>query len=358
MSAETAITFTRAASSYWWSVHPRVRGEVERLCRRAGAIPQVRLRAIALGALSDKRSNIDGAAAFAAFAPAAHRAAVVRAQVSFQALYDYLDTLTEQPHHDPVLNSRRLHGALSAALDPSARGGASRGGAYYAHNSERDDGGYLQDTVESCQAALRTLPGYPLVRESAMRLGAHIVAYQSFNVTDARGSRAELARWATARTPPRSGLRWWETAAAAGSSLGLFALVTMAARPDTSAAGALAVERAYFPWIGALHSLLDSLIDRAEDEASGQHALVENYDSAAEMAARLRLLAVQSRRRAHALPDAAQHAAILASMASLYLAEPQASDPPACRARSEVLAALGPLAAPAMTVMRLRRLAL
>ncbi|HEY5342264.1 MAG TPA: DUF2600 family protein [Solirubrobacteraceae bacterium] len=353
MSLDTAITLTRATPVYWGSVYPRVHRELADQRRRAAAIPQARLRTIALGVLDSKRSNIDGAAAFAVFAPRAHRGAVIRAQVAFQSLYDYLDTLTEQPHPDPVLNSRRLHSALTAALDPVAQTAA-----YYAHLPDGDDGGYLEGTVERCRLALHALPSYAAVRGSACRLGTQIVDYQSFNVADAHGPQAMFARWAQERTPSGSGLRWWETAASAGSSLGLFALIAMAAQPGVREADALAIEQAYFPWIGALHSLLDSLIDLAEDRASGQRSLIEHYRDADEIASRLGLLARESRRRAADLMNADRHLAVLAAMASLYLAERDANRPYARAARREVLAVLGAPAASAMLVARLRRLAL
>jgi tetraprenyl-beta-curcumene synthase len=353
MSAATAITFMRAAPTYWGSVYPRVRREIECQRQRAVAIPDPELRRIALSVLHTKRANIDGAAAFAAFVPRRHRAAVIRAQVAFQSLYDYLDVLTERPHDDPVRNSRQLHGALTAALDPSAQGGD-----YRAHQAANEDGGYLQDTVERCQAALSALPGYAAVQPSAARLGAHIVEYQSFNVTDASGPREALAQWAGERKPRGSDLRWWETAAAAGSSLGLFALIAMAAQRRPSADEALAVENAYFPWVGALHSLLDSLIDLDEDRESGQPALIAHYGAAEGATAGLRRLAEESRRRVATLPHADRHALMLASMAAIYLVEPRAGDPHACAARGAVLSALGTQAVATMAVMRLRRLAL
>jgi tetraprenyl-beta-curcumene synthase len=351
MSFDTAITLARATPTYWCSVYPRVRSELADQRRRAAAIPCAALRAVALEVLDSKRANIDGAAAFAVFAPRARRPAVIRAQVAFQSLYDYLDTLAERPHPDPVLESRRLHGALTAALDPCASDGA-----YDAQPDE--DGGYVQGTVKRCRAALRALPGYPAVRAPAARFGAQIVDYQSFNVSREPGPQAQFARWASQLTPPGYGLRWWETAASAGSSLGLFALIAMAAQPDVSVADALAVENAYFPWIGALHSLLDSLIDLDEDRAGGQRALIENYADAGEVAWRLRGLAAESRRRAAALSHSDHHLLMLAAMASLYLAEPQAQDPHARAARRAVLRALGAPAITAMAVMRLRRAAL
>ena len=353
MSFDTAIALTRATPVYWGSVYPRVRRELADQRRRAAAIPDAPLRAVALGVLEHKRSNIDGAAAFAVFAPRARRGAAIRAQVAFQSLYDYLDVLAERRHSDPVGNSRRLHGALMAALDPRAPERADD-----APLDADEDGGYVQGTVERCRSALRALPGYPAVRAPAARLGAQIVDYQSFNVSAQPGPQAQFARWALELTPPGAGLRWWETAASAGSSLGLFALIAMAAQPDVSVADALAVERAYFPWIGALHSLLDSLIDLDEDRASGQRALIENYADAGETACRLRLLADESRRHACALSHSDRHLLMLAAMASLYLAEPQAQDPHARAARRAVLRALGAPAFAAMAVMRLRRAAL
>jgi tetraprenyl-beta-curcumene synthase len=349
MSFDTATTLARAMPTYWCSVYPQVRRELADQRRRAAAIPTASLRAVALEVLDSKRPNIDGAAAFASFAPRARRPAVIRAQVSFQSLYEYLDALAEQRHPDPVLESRRLHGALTAALDPCAPD---------APGDDREDGGYVQGTVKRCRAALRALPGYPAVRAPAARFGAQIVDYQSFNVSREPGPQAQFARWASELTPPGCGLRWWETAASAGSSLGLFALIAMAAQPGVSSEQALAVERAYFPWIGALHSLLDSLIDLSEDRASGQRALIENYTDAGEIAWRLRLLAQESRRRAAALEHSDRHLLMLAAMASLYLTEPQAQDPHARAARRAVLRALGAPAITAMAVTRLRRAAL
>ena len=358
MSAATAIAFARAAPCYWGSVYPQVRREVARQRDLAGAIGSPMLRETALATLQAKRANIDGAAAFAAFVPRARRAPVVRAQVAFQALYDYLDVLAEQPHCDPVANSRLLHGALLQALDPHGAHpapGGDGGDAYREHPAVHGDGGYLQGTVSRCQAALRELPGYAAVQPSAARLGGCIVEYQTHNLPGAGG---ELARWATAQTPPGSGLAWWETAASAGSSLGVLALIAMASQPDASEHEAVSVEGAYFPWVGALHSLLDSLIDLEEDRASGQPVLIANYGSRKDTAAGLRRLAEESRRRTASLAHGERHLLLLAAMASLYLAEREASAPHARPARRGVLGALGGPGLAAMAVMRVRRAAL
>jgi hypothetical protein len=83
-----------------------------------------------------------------------------------------------------------------------------------------------------------------LVRRAAER----IAAYQGLNHTD--NLRAGLARWGLAQTPPASSLAWWEICAAGASSLDALALISAAANPDLSSQDALAIDHAYFPWIG------------------------------------------------------------------------------------------------------------
>ena len=89
--------------------------------------------------------------------------------------------------------------------------------------------------------------------------------FQSLNLGERQGSRRALERWGREQTPAGCGLSWWETAAAGGSSLGVHVLIGLAADPRLDPLEPAAVERAYFPWIGALHSLLDSVVDVAED---------------------------------------------------------------------------------------------
>ncbi len=112
---------------------------------------------------------------------------------------------------------------------------------------------------------------------------------------------------------------------------------------------------AYFPWVGALHTLLDSLVDRQEDAAAGQRSLLDYYSSPQEAAARLGLLAAESRKRIRTLPSSRQHMLLLAGMASHYLSTPEAARPDALLTARSVLKTIGGLAAPTMLVMVARR---
>ncbi|HWX46338.1 MAG TPA: DUF2600 family protein [Solirubrobacteraceae bacterium] len=346
----TAVAFATAAQRYWLSVFPRVHRELGQWQRRAGAIPDQTLRRTALAVQRSKRGNVEGSAAFAAFAPRVHRPAVIRAQLAFQAIYDYVDTLAEQPHGDPILNARQLHGALLTALDPAAPHLD-----YYTHHPQSQDAGYLQTVIDACRATLRTLPSYSPVARPARNLARRIVTYQSLNLTKVQGSHHALARWASHATPPQAGLRWWETAASAGSSLGIFALIETAAQSTIQPEHPSAIEHAYFPWIGALHSLLDSLIDGPEDMATGQHNLIEHYASPNEIAVRMCALATESADRARGLRDGLQHTLILAGMTSHYLSAREARLPHAELTKAYVLGALGGLTGPTMLVLRIRR---
>ena len=373
-----AATFARAALVYWTDVFPRVCLHIARWGRLARRIPDPVLRRLAFEALA-KRGNIEGAAAFAAFAPRAHRGEVARATSAFQAAYNLLDMLGEQPSADPVRDGRRLHEALLFALTPpgpdangaehaesSARaaagaephpgeGATARAIDWYEHHPQREDGGYLDALLHECRSSVAALPSYATAASSARAAAARIVAFQSLNLSEAQGNHEALERWALQATPAGSGLQWWETAAAAGSSLGVHALIAAAAAERLDASEVSALSDAYFPWIGCLHSLLDNLIDKHEDEAAGHRSLVEYYGPLG-AAQRMRWLATEAARAAHELPHSRRHVAMLAAMIGNYLSTAEAHGPELAPVSEAVLETVGELQRPTMFVFKLRRL--
>ncbi|HTU80022.1 MAG TPA: DUF2600 family protein [Solirubrobacteraceae bacterium] len=349
----SAYAFTLAARRYWLSVFPSFVCELRRWQARAREIEDPVLRDLALDAQRAKRRSLEGAVAFAAFVPRSAQRTVVTALASYQVIFDYLDTLSEQPNADPIKNGHQLHQALLSALEPRRVRFD-----YYAHHRQRGDGGYLEALVEACRAALANLPSYSVILSPVRRAAERVVTYQSLNHGDANHSHDAFARWADAETMPATGLRWWETGAAAGSSLGVLAMIGAMADPTLTERDTAALAEAYYPWIGALHTLLDGLIDHHEDTCvPGQRSLLDYYVSPAEAAARLEMIATQAVRRARRLPHAYSHSLILAAMASLYLSDPQALRPDARLAKKRVLATMGELAAPTMAVLRARRAA-
>ncbi len=346
-----AADFACTARRYWLAVFPRVAREVCLRRRRAAGIPDPVLRSFALEALDGKRGNLEGAAAFAALVPSSSRPFVVRALVACQAICDYLDLLSEQPSGDPVANGYRLHEALIVA---TTRGEPHRD--YYIHHPCGEDGGYLRMLVDVARASLSALPSLPSIGEPIARAAERIARYQSFNHGDARGSYEPFERWAAQATAPQTGMRPWETAAGAGSTLTVLALIASAADPQIGMFEAREIENAYFPWIGSLHSLLDSLVDHDEDLAIEGRALMGYYASPLDAATRMRTIASEALRRAVALPCGRRHALIVAAMASFYICEIHRSVSPHARlVAPSVLEAIGGLAAPTMAILGARR---
>jgi tetraprenyl-beta-curcumene synthase len=332
-------------------VFPRVLREVHRRRMLATRIPDPALRRFALEALERKHGNLEGAAAFAALVPRANRPMVVRALVACQAICDYLDLLSEQPSRDPIANGYRLHEALIVATTP---GEPHRD--YYAYHPHGEDGGYLKALIDGARSALSALPSLCSVVDPLGLATERIAVYQSFNHGDAQGSYEPFERWAAQTTNPHTGLRPWETAAGAGSTLAIFALIAAAADPRLRFSAASEVESAYFPWIGSLHSLLDSLVDHEEDIASEGRALVGYYSSPRDAAHRMGVIAREAMGRVRALPDGRRHALILAAMASFYLCELRSSTSlHAQLAAASVLDAIGGLAVPTMAILAARR---
>jgi tetraprenyl-beta-curcumene synthase len=357
-------------------VLPHVARERAHWRELAAAIPNPRLRRHALRSLG-KRGNIEGAALFATLVPSAHRRSTVRALVAYQTAYNYLDALSELPSPDPVANGRRLHQALLTALRPGAghpdyyaynpdggsgsgAGGASDGGGADGGSGGSyggaSDGGYLAAIVDACADALAALPSFPAIAPAARAAAARIVDFQALNLAEAQGGHDGLGRWAGAQTPAGSGLGWWETAAAAGSSLAVHALITAAAKPAVRPSEVVAIERVYFPWAGALHSLLDSLVDRGEDHERGQRSLLDYYGSPAQEADRLALLAKRAVGVAAELPDRHAHRVIVTAMCSYYLSAPRCDTAEGRSVAGALAEALGSPLRVAVLMFRVRRL--
>ncbi len=318
---------------------------------RAGEIPDANLRRTAAEALA-KRGNIEGAALFATLSPARERRSVVRALVAFQTAYNYLDALSEQPSESPLTNTDQLHQALLTALHPRAPHPD-----YYAHNPHRDDGGYLLALLDTCAGVLAALPSYPAVAAAAREAAARILDFQTLNLSDAHGGHDALERWAIEATPAGSGLVWWETAAAAGSSLSVHALIAAAATPELDSWEAREIDRVYFPSAGALHSLLDSLVDRREDLEGGRRCLLDYYGSNAYAAAQLAGLAMRARDATERLAHPHAHRVILTAMGSYYLSAPECDTAEGQAITRSVTRIMGPALTVATAMFRARRLA-
>jgi tetraprenyl-beta-curcumene synthase len=308
------------------------------------------LRKAALDAILTKRDILEGAVAFAVLAPPGMQRVVVRAITAFELAFDYLDTLMEMPNPDPIANTYRLGQALLAVFQPDLAHPA-----YYEHHSCGDDAGYLVRLVDTCRATIKELPSYAVTAGAATRALAQIVRYQSLNHRPSHSSNDAFAIWAGTQSAPELGLHWWETGAAVGSQLVVLALIASAADPATQPERVAAVERAYFPWIGALSTLLDSVVDQQADRDGDQQSLVDHYGSPQIAAERMRMITLKAVDAVSELPDAEHHRLILAGMAAFFHSTPQAATPEVSMVTRVVFEAMGTRATPAFLLLRARR---
>lgn len=323
----------RALALYRRRVLPRVRRELAAWREVAAALPDGETRSAALSAIDEKGLNVEATAVFATLAPRRGRATATRAMVALQVAIDYLDSLGEQPAADPLAEGLRQHGALTAPTPP--------------------DDSYLAELVNAYGTDLATLPAAATVAATFERALARCGEGQAHTHAAEHGDRAALETWARGRGA--DAYRWWEIAAGASSSVAAHALVAAAADPRTSAAEAELIDAAYNPSVGALTVLLDDLIDRDEDAASGAHNYLAYYADGAEAAERLAAIARLARAGMAPLRHPHRHAAILAGVAGFYLSDAAAETAYAAPARDRLLAAAGPAVRPIVALMRRRR---
>ena len=323
---------------------------MRRWTERALAIDDPALRELALGKLTGEALVVEGAAAFAIFAAPAHRADVVRAAIAYEILYDVVDAIGEAPSPDPLAHNRAVHAALLDALTPEA---PLRHRVLTPSGTE-DGSCYLALLVRKCREALLRLPAHRLVLPGLQRFAARAAEAQSLNHAGAADGHRALADWAAAQPVPDC-FWWWEVAAAAGDPLGVFALMGVAGDPRLRACEAEAIEQAYFPWIGALVWLMESLVDQREDLRSGNHSYVGHYLSPEHAAARMANIAARAAAAAAALRRGSSHVVLLAGVASLYLSDPRASAQEAAAGALAIQRTLGWPLSTLRVVMCLRR---
>jgi tetraprenyl-beta-curcumene synthase len=334
---------------YWLRILPVARREIRRWKARAGAIPDVTLRTYALDTLRTEAMNAEAAAVFATLVPRRHRADAIRLLVAFQVMYDYLDTVGEEEVCDPLRHGFQLHRALSSALDPAAPPVD-----YYRYRAACDDGGYLDNLVAACRGHLAALPTLDAVLPVARRAARRCGDGQSYTHAAIRDGPGRLAAWAT-RQERSTGFLWWELAAGAISSVGLYALLAAAADPRTTTAQAELIDAAYFPPICALSALLDSLIDRARDVESRDHNTFRHYPTAELATERLTVIAGRADEAVGHLRYGRRHVAILAGVVGYYLSAAGDSTQHARRIAAALTGRLGANVPIVLATMKLRR---
>ncbi|MBC7325659.1 MAG: tetraprenyl-beta-curcumene synthase family protein [Moorella sp. (in: Bacteria)] len=316
---------------------PGVSRELGRWGQMAGAIPRAELREQALASLALKKFHCQGGSIYSIRASRRNRE-LLQAIIALQTISDYLDNLCDRAGILEEKAFQRLHLAFTDALLPG-----NRVADYYACYPSHNDGGYLQALVETCRKNVVMLPAYRQVQEAILDLARLYCTLQTLKHIDRLERRQRLQKWLEPLLAKFSSpLYWWELAAATGSTLGIFALLALAARERVTAQEVTSLKDAYFPWIGGLHILLDYFIDQQEDREGGDLNFCAFYQDSAEATRRLQFFLMQSLEKARHLPDPAFHLMVIRGLPALYLSDCKVAKQEQEPAREMVLRAAGP----------------
>jgi tetraprenyl-beta-curcumene synthase len=297
-----------------------VSGEVVALRGRASAIPDAPIREDALASLASKRTHLDGAGLFWIL-PRRRNPRLLRLLVIYEAILEFLDEVNERGADAGSANGRHLHLALAEApiftAPPSD---------YYRHHCWKDDGGYLRALVETCRASFISLPAYALVNEQ-IAIETSRSQVLAFNHDPDPGRRdLALRRWVKREYPCEIEMRWFELSGAATASLTVHALLALAAEPASTPHIVKNTYSVYFPQLSLVTTMLDSYVDRAEDEADGSHSYIAHYGPYNTAVLRLDDLIQRSIYNAGHLHNGHRHAVIAACMVAMYLSKDSARE--------------------------------
>ncbi|BBH21447.1 hypothetical protein Back11_27920 [Paenibacillus baekrokdamisoli] len=298
-------------------VLPGVKAELNRLRVIAQRIPDKELRTQAIASMDSKEFHCQGGGVYAA-ANLRQRHILIPLIVSLQTISDYLDNLCDRSTSLDPDDFRLLHQSMLDAIEPE-----SPLRDYYALRSERDDGGYLQELVSTCQICVKKLPSYNSVKPVVTEL-VRLYGDLQVNKHIVKESREpELLAWWENHRHKVPNLRWNEFAAATGSTLGMFLLFLFAAEEGVTEEDARIALDAYFPYVCGLHIMLDYLIDQEEDRIGGDLNFCNYYEDQTKLIERIGDMVEQARQDVLALPGWQFHRMVIEGLLALYLSDPK-----------------------------------
>lgn len=325
--------------------------EIQMWRRRALAIPDLPLREDALSSIERKRGHTDGAALFWIL-PRRRNRSLLRLLVAYEMIWDFLDCVNERGASKGQANGRQLHRALVEALDPE-----SPISDYYRYHPWQEDGGYLCSLVEACREGCEGLPSYARVRPSVIREATRAQVLALNHDLDSGSRDLALRDWAGKEFAVKDEVTWFELSGAASASLTVHAFLALAAESTCTEADVDRTYAAYFPWLSAATTMLDSYVDQAEDAVNGDHSYVAHYLSPTVATQRICELVRRSVYEVRRLPGGERHAVIAACMVAMYLSKDSARTPSMLPATDRLLSAGGSLTRLLLPILRLWRVA-
>jgi tetraprenyl-beta-curcumene synthase len=175
--------------------------------------------------------------------------------------------------------------------------------------------------VQTCQDVLEKLPSYHTIAPFLYELARYYCELQVHKHVRVEERLPRLKEWFDNYKNHLPEMNWYEFAACAGSTLGIFCIVAHALHEDCSEELVRDIKDAYFPWVQGLHILLDYLIDQEEDRTGGDLNFCSYYPDINEMTVRLMHFYRQADVSISRLPNARVHHMINRGLLGMYLAD-------------------------------------
>ncbi len=301
-------------------VFPMVKQELNKWQRMAAQLPDARLSEQATESIRSKAFHCHGGSIYALY-PGVNSAEAIQFIIAYQTMSDYLDNLVDSLEVEDELAFSQLHLAMQEALIPE-----SIRSDYYLYYPYKEDGGYLERLVKTCQDNLRKLPSYKIVQEEAVKLAklySHLQTYKHLAVEE---RELKMLNWINPKIADYPEITTWEFAAATGSTLGVFCLYAAAFNPQLMVKQGIRIRQTYFPWICGLHILLDYFIDLREDQETNQLNFVAYYEHREMIRERLHLFVENSLKQAKQLDHPKFHHAVVHGLIAMYLSDAKSMD--------------------------------
>ncbi len=300
-------------------VLPQARENLQGWEKKAFLIPDRELRHQALASINSKSFHCMGGCLYGLLADN-RITEITKFIIAYQTISDYLDNLCDRSNSLDPADFQALHESMADALTPG-----SPANDYYRFRQERDDGGYLKSLVQTCQGVLAKNPAYQHIAPYLIELAGYYSDLQINKHVSAEQRIGRLQAWFGLHRGKVPSMDWQEFGASAGSTLGIFALVSASFGRGFSPESAALIRGAYFPWIQGLHILLDYFIDQEEDLLGGDLNFCSFYDNIFQAEERILFFLKMAEQGTVRLAHPGFHRMICRGLPAIYLADKKVS---------------------------------
>lgn len=319
-------------------VLPEVHRELAYWRNRANEIPNPELRRQALSSIEHKTFHCEGGAILSLTAND-HFKQGIRFIVAYQTISDYLDNLCDRSTSLDPADFAALHESMADCFNLTGQPTN-----YYREREDQDDGGYLQELVAVCREVLAGLDHYVHIKEQLEELCGYYCDLQIHKHVQVEERLPRLQSWFDGHRNHIPEMEWYEFSACAGSTLGIFSLVSYGLRDDFKPEYAASIRNGYFPYIQGLHILLDYFIDQEEDRAGGDLNFCSYYENEEALFGRLKHFVKNADYHTAKLPHRKFHLLINRGLLGVYLSDEKVrGQKRISRLAKEMIRAAGPV---------------